>query len=88
MVAVEHLSFNFGKKVGFVNYCQKTLNSSACSIPITTFTHTVFNLYKKSKKELIQYFKNYDSRIVICSDIWSDHWQLHSYMGVTDMSEI
>ena len=29
MVAVEHLTFNFGEKVGFVNYCQKALNPSA-----------------------------------------------------------
>ena len=49
----------------------------------TTLTCTLFNLYKNSKKELIQYFKNYDGRIVIYSYIWSDHWQLHSYMGVT-----
>ena len=83
MIAVEHLPFNFGEKVGFVNYCQKALNPSACRVPRTTLTRTLFSLYKKSKKELIQYFKNYDGRIVICSDIWSDHWQLHSYMGVT-----
>ena len=83
MIAVKHLPFNFGEKVGFVNYCQKTLNSSACHVPRTTLTRTLFNLYKKSKKKLVQYFKNYDGRIVICSDIWSDHWQLHSYMGVT-----
>ena len=83
MVAVGHLPFNFDEKVSFVNYCQKILNPSARRVPRITLTRTLFNLYKKSKKELIQYFKNYDGRIVICSDIWSDHWQLHSYMGVT-----
>ena len=83
MVAVEHLPFNFGEKVDFINYCQKALNLSACHVPRTTLTRIFFNLYKKSKKELIQYFKNYDGRIVICSDIWSDHLQLHSYIGVT-----
>ena len=50
MVAVEHLLFNFGEKVGFVSYCQKALNPSACRIPRTTFTSTLFNLYKKVKK--------------------------------------
>ena len=69
MVAVEHLPFNFGEKVSFVNYCQKALNPSACRVLRTTPTRTLFNLYKKSKKELIQYFKNYDGRIVIYSDI-------------------
>ena len=73
MVAVKHLPFNFGEKVDFVNYCQKTLNSSACRVPIPTLTRTLFNLYRKSKKKLIKYFKNYDCRVVICSDIWSDH---------------
>ena len=48
MVAVEHLPFNFGEKVGFVNYCQKALNPSACRVPRTTLTRTLFNLYKKS----------------------------------------
>ena len=51
MVAVEHLSFNFSEKVGFVNYCQKALNPSACRILKTTLTRTLFNLYKKSKKK-------------------------------------
>ena len=26
MVAVEHLSFSFGKKLGFINYCKNALN--------------------------------------------------------------
>ena len=69
MVAVEHLPFNFGEKVGFVNYCQKTLNPSACHVPRTTLTHTLFNLYRKSKKDFIKYFKNYDGRVAICFDI-------------------
>ena len=72
MVTVEHLSFNFGEKVDFVNYCQKTLNLSACRVPKTTLTRTLFNLYKKVKKK-IKYFKNFDGRVAICSDIWSNH---------------
>ena len=79
MVAVEHLPFNFGEKVSFVNYCQKILNPSAYRIPRTTLTHTLFNLYKKN---LVKYFKKFNGRVAICFDIWSNHWQLHFYMGV------
>ena len=50
MIAVEHLPFNFGENVDFVNYCQKALNPSACRVPRTTLTRTLFNLYKKVKK--------------------------------------
>ena len=50
MVGVEHLPFNFGEKVDFVNYCQRTLNLSACRVPRTTFTCILFDLYKKGKK--------------------------------------
>ena len=33
MAVVEHLLFNFGEKVGFLNYCQKTLNPNAYRVP-------------------------------------------------------
>ena len=47
------------------------------------FSHIQFLIYiKKSKKDLVKYFKNFDGRVAICSYIWSDNWQLHSYMGV------
>ena len=38
IVAVEHLPFSFGEKVGFINYCQRVLNPAACRVPRTTFT--------------------------------------------------
>ena len=73
MIAVEHLPFNFGEKVGFVNYCQKKLNSSACHVLRITLTRILFNLYKKRKKYLIKYFKIFYGKVVICSDICSNH---------------
>ena len=60
MVAVEYLLFNFGKKVDFINYCQKTLNSSASRVPRSSHALIPFNLYKKNKKDLVKYFKNFD----------------------------
>ena len=80
MIAVKHLPFNFGEKFGFVNYCQKVLNPSACRVSRITLTCILFYLYKKGKKKLVKYFSKFEGRIFICSDIWSDHWQLHSYM--------
>ena len=84
MIMVEHLPFNFGEKVGFLNYFQKALNPNVCRVSRTTLTRTLFHLYKKkSKKNLVKKFKNLNGQVAICSDIWSDHWQLHSYMGIT-----
>ena len=52
MISMEHLSFNFGEKVGFVNYCQKALNSCAKRIPRNTLKRTLYKLYSKEKKRI------------------------------------
>ena len=52
-------------------------------MPRNTLKHCVYNLYKQEKKELQKLFVNFNGRVCICSDIWSDHWQSHSYMGIT-----
>ena len=44
MIFVEHLSFSFGKKVDFVNYCQQVLKSFAYRVPKTTLTHIFWSL--------------------------------------------
>ena len=80
---MEHLSFNFGEKIGFVNYCQNALNPCAKRIPRNTLKRTLYKLYSKEKKELHQFFLNLDGRVSIYFNIWSDHWQKHSYMGIT-----
>ena len=49
-VAVDHLSFSFGEKLGFNNYCQKALNPQAKRVPRTTLTRTLKSLYRKTKK--------------------------------------
>ena len=83
MIAIEHLSFSFGEKLGFKKYCQNSLNPQFKNVPRTTLRRTLKNIYNQGKKELIQLFSNLDSRVSICSDIWSDHWQVHSYMAIT-----
>ncbi|KAK3222295.1 hypothetical protein Dsin_009320 [Dipteronia sinensis] len=83
MVAVEHLPFSFGEKVGFNNYCQRALNPTACRVPRTTLTEALENIYEKEKKMLENYLEKYNGRVSVCADIWSDHWRMHSYIGVT-----
>ncbi|KAK3193278.1 hypothetical protein Dsin_024588 [Dipteronia sinensis] len=83
MVAVEHLPFSFGEKVGFNNYCQRALNPAACRVPRTTLTEALENIYEKEKKILDKFLEKYNGRVSVCADIWSDHWQMHSYIGVT-----
>ena len=49
-----------------------------------TATRKMMKRYALRKKELMDYFQKNDKiQVSICSDIWSDHWQNHSYMGVT-----
>ncbi len=83
MICIEHLSFNFGENFDFINCCQNALNPNAKCIPINTSKRNIFSLFRKGKKELQEIFLNMSARVFIYSDIWSDHWQIHSYMGVT-----
>ena len=59
MVAIEHLPFNFGEKVGFINYRQKALNPSACRLELLLHIHFLIYI-KKGKKDLVKYFKKFN----------------------------
>lgn len=83
MVAVENLPFDFGERVGFIEFCRSALNPAACSISGETVTHTLYNIYRKKKRSLVKFFKDYKGCISICADIWSNHWQTCSYLGVS-----
>ena len=56
-VAVEHLPFNVGEKVDFVNYCQRVLNLIVCCVSRTTFTCTLIIFIKKEKRFYQIFFK-------------------------------
>ncbi|KAK3211871.1 hypothetical protein Dsin_016577 [Dipteronia sinensis] len=71
------------KQVGFNNYCQQALNPAACRVPRTTLTEALENIYEKEKKMLEKILEKYNGRVSVCADIWSDHWRMHSYIGVT-----
>ena len=81
--AVEHLAFNFGEKFGFNNFIQNACTPQAKPVSRNTLKRQIFNLYKKGKEELKIFFMNYNGRVHIGSDIWTDPWQIHSYMGIT-----
>ena len=83
MVATDHLSSSFGEKLGFTRFCKKFVNPSFKSIPRNTVEINLLKLYRKSTIDLIKYFQSNDIHVSICSDIWSDHWQFHSYIGIT-----
>ena len=83
MLAIEHLSFSFGEKLGFTNYCQNALNPQAKRMPRRSIIRELKKIYKEEKTNLITYFSIIDKNYSICSDIWSDKWQVHSYMGIT-----
>ena len=82
-VCMEHLSFSFGEKMTFTNYVHKALQPAACRSGRNTTKRYVLNLFKKGKESLTNMFTDFKYRVAICSDIWSDHFQTHSYMGVT-----
>ncbi|KZV47151.1 hypothetical protein F511_16993, partial [Dorcoceras hygrometricum] len=52
-------------------------------IPRNTLKRTIHKLVATQKKELIKEFASLDNKVSLCSDIWSDHWQSCSYMGIT-----
>ena len=69
MVVVEHLSFSFGENVGFINYCQRALNPSACRVLRATLRETLQNIYYKEKRKFKKYFEKYNGRVSIFADI-------------------
>ena len=84
VLAVESLSFSFAQKAGFNDWMVNHVQPAYKPISRQIATRKMMKRFAIRKKELIDYFqKNNNIQVSICSDIWSDHWQNHSYMGVT-----
>ena len=84
VLAVEGLSFSFAQKVGFNDWMVNHVQPAYKPISRQTATRKMVKRFYLRKNELIDYFQKNDKiQVSICSDIWSDHWQNHSYMGVT-----
>ncbi|KAK2638123.1 hypothetical protein Ddye_025918 [Dipteronia dyeriana] len=60
MVAVEHLLFSFGEKVGFIKYCHKALNPAACRVPRTTLTRIQLEINTYCAASKILFYQLYD----------------------------
>lgn len=84
MIAVENLPFNFAEKVSLNDYriTSNPDDDDACYVSRTTVTRTLFKIYRKEKKDLINYLENYRGRVSVCAGIWSDHWNTDSYICV------
>ncbi|KAK3229547.1 hypothetical protein Dsin_001428 [Dipteronia sinensis] len=84
--------FKWHKSGGYGSYRKHITNShpdaqakssSQSQILRTTLTEALENIYEKEKKILEKILEKYNGRVSVCADIWSDHWQMHSYIGVT-----
>jgi len=51
-ISVEHLAFNFDKKLSFNNFVQNACALQAKSVPMTTLTQTIRKLNCKEKIDL------------------------------------
>ena len=82
-ISVEHLAFNFGERFGFNEFVQNACAPQAKRVPRNSVKRIIKDLYKKGKKDLQNFFMQFNGCVHIGSDIWSDPWQSHSYMGIT-----
>src|ERR1044071_5019658 len=82
-ICVDHLAFQFSENLGFNDYMVNHVQPSYKLVSRKVIKKNVIKAYKRRKAELIAYFSQNDLNVSICSDIWSDHGQTNSYMGVT-----
>lgn len=77
------LPFNFPDNKLYENLTQISLNPATKKISRSTVTRDIRKLVLEEKLKLSTIFLNLNSKVSICSDIWGDHWQMNSYMGIT-----
>ena len=82
-ICVDHLAFQFSENLGFNDYMVNHVQPSYKLVSRKVIKKNVIKAYKRRKAELVAYFSQNDLNVSICSDIWSDHGQTNSYMGVT-----
>lgn len=82
-ISVDSLSFSFGENVGINDWINRDVQPAFKKIPRTSLKRNLIKSYKKRKQNLIEYFSINNTHVSICSDIWSDHNLIHSYMGLT-----
>ena len=83
VVCAKHLPYRFANDEIFENWISNAYNPSAKRISRSTLTRDIDKLVIEWKNELINIFSSLENKVSICSDIWSDHWQQHFYMGIT-----
>ena len=82
-ICVDQLAFNFAENVGLNDWIPNYVQPAYKPTTRKTVKKCILKAYSNRKKALIKFFGENDVHVSICSDIWSDHWQEHSYMGIT-----
>jgi hypothetical protein len=82
-ICVDHLAFQFAESVGFNDWMTNHVQPAYQPISRKVIRKNVMKAYKKRKLALCRFFSENDIKVSICSDIWSDHFGMHSYMGLT-----
>ncbi|KAK3212722.1 hypothetical protein Dsin_017428 [Dipteronia sinensis] len=66
------------------NYCSKIYRTNkSFGYGTSTLTRTMFSIYEKQKNKLKSFFYQFEGRVSVCADIWTDNFGSHHYMGVT-----
>lgn len=83
LVCAKHLSHRFADDVVWENFLQRGVNPAVKKVSRSTVSRDIDRMVLEWKKELCNTFSQLGHKVSICSDIWSDHWQEHHYMGIT-----
>ncbi len=82
-ICVDHLTFQFSENVGFNDWAKNYAQPTFKPIYRKIIKSKVMLAYKNKKRVLVEIYAKNDICVSICSDIWSDHGQVHSYTGLT-----
>ena len=82
-ICMDHLPYSFVESLSYRNMVTRFLQPQAQHVSRQTITRDVEQLALRGKAQLIEKFKKIDHKVSICADIWSDPYQIHSYLGVT-----
>lgn len=77
------MRYHFNNEV-MTRYIHKGLQPKYKKVSRTTLRHDALKGYYKEKKELIRFFKHFDGKISLTSDVWSAEHNLNlSYLCIT-----
>ena len=81
--AMHHLPFGIYDNQDYEDSMKECYNLNSKRLPRTSIQRSTKNQYYEMKKDLSQYLSNLGHKVNICSDIWTDAFQKHAYIGIT-----